>query len=206
MKELAFYSLIGFGSGSIMYSYLIAKRFYDVDITVEGSDGNPGMTNVMRCVGTKQGLLCLLLDFLKGFLPIVFALNEISPTSITFAIIFVSPVLGHAFSPILKGRGGKAIATTFGCFAGGLMGSSNMLWVLSVILIVFSTIVIINPHSLRMIISMISLSVCAFVIKEPVGFMWGTVLISVVVIYKHIINFDKEPKKIKLIFRKTDNK
>ncbi|MPN14650.1 Glycerol-3-phosphate acyltransferase [bioreactor metagenome] len=174
-----------------------------MDITIEGSDKNPGMTNVMRCVGTKQGLLCLLLDVSKGFFPVAFALKTLSPTYPLFAIVMAAPVLGHAFSPILKGKGGKAIATTFGTFGGALLGGSNMFWILSIILIVFSVVVVITPHSLRMVVSMITLSVWAIILREPMGFMWGTVLISAVVIFKHITNFDKEPKKVSLLqFRK----
>ena len=59
LKYLLF-ALAGYVSGSIMYSYLIPKLFCGVDIVKEGEDHNPGMTNVMRCVSVKLGVLLLL--------------------------------------------------------------------------------------------------------------------------------------------------
>lgn len=72
LKYLLF-ALAGYVSGSIMYSYLIPKLFCGVDIVKEGEDHNPGMTNVMRCVSVKLGVLCLLLDVAKGFAPVFLA-------------------------------------------------------------------------------------------------------------------------------------
>ena len=72
LKYLLF-ALAGYVSGSIMYSYLIPKLFCGVDIVKEGEDHNPGMTNVMRCVSVKLGVLCLLLDVAKGFVPVFLA-------------------------------------------------------------------------------------------------------------------------------------
>ena len=72
LKYLLFI-VAGYVSGSIMYSYLIPKLFCGVDIVKEGDDHNPGMTNVMRCVSVKLGILCLVLDVAKGFVPVFLA-------------------------------------------------------------------------------------------------------------------------------------
>ena len=79
LKYLLF-ALAGYVSGSIMYSYLIPKLFCGVDIVKEGEDHNPGMTNVMRCVSVKLGVLCLLLDVAKASLR-YFLQSSMSPTS-----------------------------------------------------------------------------------------------------------------------------
>lgn len=201
--QYVLFAICGFISGSIMYSYLIAKYFYNVDITIEGSDGNPGMTNVMECVGIKQGLVCLVLDWLKGFVPVLLACTKLDTSDRWFALVIVAPVLGHAFSPMLKGKGGKAIAVTFGVFAGTLIAGSDMFWSLCAILIVFSAIVIIKPHSVRMIFSMIWQIVWCIVKRESLGLMFGGVFSSIIVIIKHIMNKDKEKVRVELPFKKS---
>lgn len=196
------FAICGFISGSIMYSYLIAKHFYNVDITVEGEDGNPGMTNVMQCVGVKPGLLCLLLDFQKGFVPVFLASLVLDPENLLFSLVLVSPVLGHAFSPILKGKGGKAIAVTFGVFTGALTVGSNMLWSMCAIMILFSAVIVIKPHSLRMIIGMILQIICLLLSKDPRSLVLGGILASVVVIIKHMMNYGTDKAEVKIPFFK----
>ena len=63
-------ALLGYASGSVMYSYYLPLIFKGVDIIKLSDDHNPGMTNVMIYCGKPMGLLCLLLDFLKGFIPV----------------------------------------------------------------------------------------------------------------------------------------
>jgi len=55
--------------GSIPFGKLIAKRVARINITQRGS-GNIGATNVARELGITWGLVTLLLDMLKGFLPV----------------------------------------------------------------------------------------------------------------------------------------
>ena len=125
LKYLLF-ALAGYVSGSIMYSYLIPKLFCGVDIVKEGEDHNPGMTNVMRCVSVKLGVLCLLLDVAKGFAPVFLAKLYVPDfKNMLFALIIAAPVLGHAFTPILKFKGGKAIATSYGVLQHSLFFSHS---------------------------------------------------------------------------------
>ena len=70
--------------GSIPFGVLIA-RSRGIDIRQHGS-GNVGATNVFRVVGRGFGVSCLLLDFLKGFLPVVLATNLLRITGETPAV------------------------------------------------------------------------------------------------------------------------
>ncbi|HPE42428.1 MAG TPA: glycerol-3-phosphate acyltransferase, partial [Thermotogota bacterium] len=63
---------IAFFSGSVMYSYLFSKAIARVDLLCVG-DRNPGTINAFRNAGFLVGLLSMLMDFLKGFLPVYFA-------------------------------------------------------------------------------------------------------------------------------------
>ncbi len=111
----AIWILIGFLAGSIPFGLIVARVFYKTDIRAQGS-GNIGAANALRSLGAKAGAGVLILDALKGFLPVFFAPADIAP-EIRAAIGFAA-VLGHCFSPWLGGRGGKGVATAFGAIIG----------------------------------------------------------------------------------------
>jgi glycerol-3-phosphate acyltransferase PlsY len=131
--------LIAFLLGSIPFGLIIAKA-KGINIREHGS-GNIGATNVLRVVGKKYGISCLILDLFKGFIPVVLAINliQISGKPVTlfhvaaldgFALILPAAdqfqaqllhvitallaVLGHNYSPWVNFRGGKGIATSAG--------------------------------------------------------------------------------------------
>ncbi|MDB4384763.1 glycerol-3-phosphate 1-O-acyltransferase PlsY [Opitutaceae bacterium] len=109
--------------GAVPFGYLVAKA-KGVNIMEEGSK-NPGATNVKRVVGKGAGNLVFVLDFLKGFLAVIFAgpiagilvdvpFGEFSGGEIDKVVALVAAVLGHSFSVFLKFRGGKGVATAGG--------------------------------------------------------------------------------------------
>lgn len=109
------YFIMEFLCGSLMFSYwlgLLAKK----DLTKVG-DGNPGAFNLWLATGYKLGLLGVLLDFMKGYFPLVVLIQREMIADSSIATVAFAPILGHAFSPFLRGRGGKAIAVTFGVWS-----------------------------------------------------------------------------------------
>jgi glycerol-3-phosphate acyltransferase PlsY len=128
-------------SGSIPFGYLLVKMFRGEDIRTTGS-GNIGATNVSRR-SPGLGILTLLLDALKGFVPVMVALwwarhgahggamLAASPEQVAaraLAMPFVErtyllasmaafcAVVGHIFPVWLGFRGGKGVATGLGCW------------------------------------------------------------------------------------------
>jgi len=109
--------------GSIPFGYLIGRFIYRTDIRTQGS-GNIGAMNALRTLGRGGAIAVLLLDALKGFAPTLWALwffagrldePGIPPIEQTFAaIVAAGAVLGHCFSPWLRFKGGKGVATSFG--------------------------------------------------------------------------------------------
>ncbi len=108
--------LAGYLVGSVPFAVLICKS-RGVDIFSVGS-GNPGATNVMRALGRKYGILCFLLDALKGIAAvfIAYAIARSGGLGISLAGLLglVGSIIGHSFSPFLRFRGGKGVATTVG--------------------------------------------------------------------------------------------
>lgn len=110
---------IGFGflSGSVPYG-LLYSAMRGVDIRKVGS-GNIGSTNVYRQFGFWQGFMPVLaLDMAKGILPVVLFKILVDSTTPNFDVVEIlvglAAVLGHVFSPFLKFKGGKGVATTGG--------------------------------------------------------------------------------------------
>ncbi|CAH1059613.1 glycerol-3-phosphate acyltransferase [Paenibacillus pseudetheri] len=104
-----------FLSGSLMFSYWLglARKRNLKDI----GDGNPGALNLWKSSGYKFGILGIILDFLKGYLPLVWVMGSHYSQGYFIIPLALAPIAGHAFSPFLKGKGGKAIAVTFGVWS-----------------------------------------------------------------------------------------
>lgn len=111
------YSLLGFACGSIPFSPLLVRLFASRDVREYG-DGNPGAANAFKAGGPALGVPALLLDYLKGALPVWLALHLGGITGWGLLPVLAAPVLGHAYSPWLGLRGGKAVAVTFGVWSG----------------------------------------------------------------------------------------
>lgn len=203
MLDYLLFIAAGFVSGSVMYSYLIPKIFCGVDIIERGEDHNPGMTNVMRCVSVKLGMLCLVMDILKGAVPIFIALRFLDAESRLFGFVIAAPVLGHAFSPFLKFRGGKSIAATYGVFLAVSAPTYPMVLFLALPMVIFSLVVIVRPDSLRVIISMITFAViCIALPVVPPSYALGAIIVTATVVFKHIINFGNERASFRVFFLK----
>ena len=111
--------------GSIPFGYVIGRLFYGTDIRARGS-GNIGAMNALRTLGKSGAVAVLLFDALKGFAPTLCTLHlffdhldlnfENFPpgNEILAATVATGAVLGHCFSPWLRFRGGKGVATSFG--------------------------------------------------------------------------------------------
>lgn len=103
-----------FAVAGIPFGYLIG-RAGGVDVRRQGS-GNIGATNVLRSRGRAAAALTLLLDVAKGALPVA-AARWLEPQRlwVALAAAFIA-VAGHCFTPYLRFRGGKGVATGLGAF------------------------------------------------------------------------------------------
>jgi acyl phosphate:glycerol-3-phosphate acyltransferase len=109
--------LISFLSGSLPFSVWLGKLFHGLDVRRYG-DGNPGATNAFRVGGKLVGLLALILDISKAAAPVGVAYFNLGIRGAPMFFISIAPILGHAFSPFLGFRGGKALATALGVWIG----------------------------------------------------------------------------------------
>lgn len=110
---IALFLFISFLIGSIPFSYIITKKFFNKDIT-DAPDKNPGATNAFRMAGLKAGIPSLVLDIFKGYIVAYIAKHILFLKDLElFAVAFIV-ILGHAYSVFLNFKGGKSIASTTG--------------------------------------------------------------------------------------------
>lgn len=118
--------LISYFVGNISFSRLLAMT-KKKDITKLGS-GNAGSTNVLRNFGLGMGVLNLLLDILKGFLPAFLSYIIFNHSLIYLYIAGISVMVGHIYPVIYLFKGGKGIASMLGVFL-----AADPIWTLIVI-------------------------------------------------------------------------
>ncbi len=106
--------------GSIPCSLLLAKGVKGIDLRQHGS-GNVGATNVARTMGWNWGAVALLLDALKGLLPVLLLPRAIAmateAASHQAVLCGLAAVIGHTAPVWLKFKGGKGVATGLGVAA-----------------------------------------------------------------------------------------
>ncbi len=104
--------ILTYFSGSIPSGVIIAKLAKGIDPRTAGSN-NPGSTNVARLCGFKYGVMTLICDILKGFLPVYIGTLYFESPYMLSVIAFMA-IFGHLKSFFLKFEGGKGVATLVG--------------------------------------------------------------------------------------------
>lgn len=101
--------------GGIPFGLLIVRLKTGADVRKSGS-GNIGATNVLRTTGPLAGILTLVLDAAKGLFSVWLADTLTHGDIFWMSAAALAVLLGHAFSPYLKFKGGKAVASFLGAF------------------------------------------------------------------------------------------
>ncbi|WP_054027913.1 glycerol-3-phosphate acyltransferase [Bacillus sp. FJAT-28004] len=189
-----------FLSGSLMFSYwlgLLGKK----NIKAVG-DGNPGALNLWKSSGYKFGIAGVLLDFLKGYLPLIFVIGSSYNLGYLIVPLAIAPVAGHAFSPFLKGKGGKAIAVTFGIWS-ALTGFEVSLAYAVILALMAGVSSIINKNKpksteadgLQVVIGMLLLSVYLYIRMFSAAILLVWLGNFVILVYTHRVEIGKSLKK-----------
>lgn len=113
MKVILFL-ILGYVMGALPNGVWIGKYFKKIDIREHGSK-NSGATNAYRVLGPKFGIMVLVADALKGFLP-PFLASRYGVTGNPLLLIGVMAIVGHSLSFFLNFKGGKGVATSLGVF------------------------------------------------------------------------------------------
>ena len=114
MITIIIYAVLAYLIGNVMGGKLLEK-IYKEEFTNKGS-GNVGARNAGRVLGPRSFLFVLAVDFFKGFFVVILLkILNVEPKIIYICIVLV--LLGHIKPIIFKFKGGKGVATFFGCLA-----------------------------------------------------------------------------------------
>ena len=176
-----FFAFLAFLLGSVPFGFVVGK-LHGVDVRNYGS-GNIGATNVSRVLGKKWGAVVLLLDALKGALPVLAV--KVAGYPLKYQVLVgLFAVLGHCFSPFLRFRGGKGVATGLGAFL--VISPKVTLLALAVFLLVFFTTRFVSLASITAALSY-PLFFKFFEKPDPLSFVL-VALTALVVVAKHHSN------------------
>lgn len=109
------YLIFSYVAGSIPTGFIIFWHSKKDDIRNEGS-GNIGATNILRTCGGKAAIATLIIDILKGAIPVIYGLIHFKYPPLIIGGGALS-IIGHIYPVWLKFRGGKGVATFVGVFA-----------------------------------------------------------------------------------------
>lgn len=190
-------TLLGFFSGSILYSALLPRLIKGVDVRSLAPDHNPGAANAFKYGGTGVGIAALACDLLKAYLPVRLAFELLGADTPGFALVLCAPVLGHAFSPFAHFHGGKAIAASFGALL-ALLPGYHVVFHLAFWYILFSSLVLIRPHAVRTILTFTLTALYA--LAQPVrSIAWGVVMICLTVCWRHFPSLHSSPFSLRIL-------
>lgn len=195
------YILIGYILGGTLFAYWIPRLLHHVDVTEGTEDGNPGTFNAFARCGIPTGILVLICELGKAFMPVYAAQERLGTEDPRFALVLMAPVLGHVFPLLHHGRGGKGIAASFGVML-ALAPNWRPVLTLALCYILFSTAVKVEPHLWRSIITYVVFAVLAFSRFTPNAVKLGCILVSGVVIAGHLVRrTDESAFSVRLLWK-----
>jgi glycerol-3-phosphate acyltransferase PlsY len=179
MDSVLFWTPLAFLAGSIPFSVWLGYLFTRKDVRTVG-DGNPGGWNAWMAGGFLVGLTVGLLDVFKGFIPVsLAAANGVSGWGIV--PVALAPVLGHAFTPFLRFRGGKAVAATLGVWM-ALIGATS--WLAYAVLALIS-LVVQTENAWSAMAGMLGLGIYLWLIQSPLGILAAWTGNFLIMVFKH---------------------
>ncbi len=188
LRQLALVAATSYLIGSIPTGYIIVKLFTGQDIRTIGS-GSTGATNVKRVMGKKWFFIVMLLDALKGALPVVLTAlyaTSLSEYGVLPVIAAVCAILGHSKSVFLEFTGGKSVATGVGTLM-ALNWQAGL-----IIAAVWGTVTWVSKYvSLGSIVALALSPLIMWFLNAPVAYIVYAVLAAVYVIYLHRENIKR---------------
>ncbi|HEX5391511.1 MAG TPA: glycerol-3-phosphate 1-O-acyltransferase PlsY [Burkholderiaceae bacterium] len=138
-------TLVAYLIGSLSFAVIVSRLMGLSDPRSYGSK-NPGATNVLRSGNKAAAVITLLLDALKGWLPVVLVQQFGAAYGLgdaTLALVGLAAFLGHLYPVFFRFQGGKGVATAAGvllAFEPWLGGATLLTWVLIAVFFRYSSL------------------------------------------------------------------
>lgn len=187
-RQLALVAAASYLIGSIPTGYIIVKLFTGQDIRTIGS-GSTGATNVKRVMGKKWFFIVMILDALKGALPVAltaYFATALAEYGVLPVIAAVCAILGHSKSVFLEFTGGKSVATGVGTLM-ALNWQAGL-----IIAAVWGAVTWVSKYvSLGSIVALALAPLIMWFLNAPAAYIVYAVLAAVYVIYLHRENIKR---------------
>lgn len=161
---------------------VLSRLMGSEDIREKGS-GNIGATNVYRVAGKLAGVLTLVGDTLKGFLPLLAYKSWLAPTPAQLGVASAVAIIGHCYPIYLRFKGGKGVATALGIF---LVLSPQV--VLGALIVFVLAVSITRYISLGSVLAAMSAPLLILMLSHPQPIFLSTLFIAMLVIWRHRAN------------------
>ncbi len=171
--------------GSLSFAVIVSK-YYGMDDPRTYGSGNPGATNVLRSGKKKAAALTLLGDALKGLVAVVLARclqDALNLSDITIAVVAVAALVGHMWPLFFGFKGGKGVATALGVLL-ALSPATALVCAAIWLVMAFGF----KVSSLAALAATVAAPLVAFWLMPYSSWAWATVVIAVLVLYRHKSN------------------
>ena len=175
----------GYFSGSIPFGLLLTRAFAGKDVRSEGS-GNIGATNVARVAGKKLGAVVLILDALKGALPVLAARWLLPGEPLWHDVVGLAAFFGHVFPVWLRFKGGKGVATALGVLVVLLPWAA-----LAGFAVWAAILAIFRVSSIGSIAGAVVAVVVGFLVHRPIEYPAVAVVFLVLMLFTHRSNLKR---------------
>ena len=189
------FAIVAYLIGSIPTGYLIVKAKTGQDIRTIGS-GSTGATNVKRVLGKKWFFTVMVLDAIKGMVPVLIAkyLTFGDSLGLVAVVSAVMVIIGHSKPLFLGFKGGKSVASGI-----GTIYALNF-YVGLILTVVWSIITYFTKYvSVGSIIALICAPFLMYFLKNPIGYTVYATIAAIYIVYLHREN-------IKRLLKGTENK
>ena len=189
------FAVVAYLIGSIPTGYLIVKAKTGQDIRTIGS-GSTGATNVKRVLGKKWFFTVMVLDAIKGMIPVLIAkyLTFGDSFGLVAVVSAVMVIIGHSKPLFLGFKGGKSVASGI-----GTIYALNF-YVGLILTVVWSIITYFTKYvSVGSIIALICAPFLMYFLKNPIGYTVYATIAAIYIVYLHREN-------IKRLLKGTENK
>ena len=155
------------------------------DVRTKGS-GNIGATNVYRVAGKLPGILTLVGDILKGFLPLLAIKLWLDPSPGQLGLAGVVAIVGHCYPAYLRFRGGKGVATALGIFL-----VLDPLALLGGCLVFVAAVALTRYISLGSTLAAVTVPLLTLLLGRPLPLLIGAALIGMLIVWRHRDNLQR---------------
>ncbi|ALF18296.1 glycerol-3-phosphate 1-O-acyltransferase PlsY [Fusobacterium animalis] len=176
--------ILSYFFGAIPSGVWIGKIFKNIDVRDYGSK-NSGATNSYRVLGAKLGIAVLIIDVLKGFIPLYIA-SKFNLKYNDLVILGLVAILAHTFSCFISFKGGKGVATSLGVFLFLAPVITLILLVIFILVVYFTKYI-----SLGSITAAFLLPIFIFFTHRDTYLFTLSVVIAIFVIYRHKTNISR---------------